>query len=237
VSAARTYLDLLERLAHARGTPLRQLSEAELESRCSERDAALFAAGIRSGSIRVEDEGCRLWTLDPWQATAWLVEGRPESWPCWEYLPHAAAYVELLGEYPSALVRFETPEPELNLDLAVVTARGTVAILGEVKTESRQLDALLKVLGEFDRVDPGKPRPVRAGGPTGSRREAWKLAHQLWATRAPWLWLVASNDRRPFSVRYEPSMMLEAHGSLPTPQDLGIAVGPARHPTLRLHER
>ena len=79
--------------------------------------------GLQAGVLRVE--GNYLRTLDPHQHTAWLVEGTPAH-PCWEYLPHMAAYAELalVHGYPVESLRFETPDSEMNLDLAVVGADG-----------------------------------------------------------------------------------------------------------------
>jgi len=147
--------------------------------------------------------GNYLRTLDPHQGTAWLVEGNPVH-PCWEYLPHMAAYVELIrvAGVPPPLVRFETPDSELNLDLGVLTPSGQTVLLGEVKARSAQLDSLLRFLPDFEQADPGRAAPVARGGPTGSQREAWKLAHQLWVLRPKVLWLVAPDDRRAFILDF-----------------------------------
>jgi hypothetical protein len=126
-----------------------------------------------------------------------------------------AAYAELLLEleYPAASVRFETPDNELRLDLAVLDETGRVLVLGEAKTEPRMLDKLESLVGFFaddcgwpDRRDPAK--------------EAQKLAHQLWVTRAPYLWLVASGARRAFQVEYDDRIALVPIDRLPTAEEL-----------------
>jgi len=119
-------------------------------------------------------------------------------------LPHTAAYVELIdvAGVPPSLVRFETPDSELNLDLAVLKPSGETVLLGEAKAKPDQLDSLLRFLPEHAGADPGKPVPIARGGPKGARREAWKLAHQLWVLRPKLLWLVAPEDRRVFAVEF-----------------------------------
>lgn len=177
--------------------------ELSIEARVSESEAALIMRGLDSGLLAVE--GNYLRTLDRYQSTSWLVEGNPVH-PCWEYLPHAAAYTELILDFgvPPGLVRFETPDSELNLDLAVLEPSGRVALLGEAKAQSRQLDNLLQFLPEHQESDPGKPVPVARGGPKAARREAWKLAHQIWALRPALMWPIAPDDRRLFSVTVGP---------------------------------
>lgn len=104
----------------------------------------------------------------------------------------------------------------MNLDLAVVDDRGAVLILGEAKAETRQLQALARDVQAFS-VDPGKaPAKSQHGSPTGLRREAWKLAHQLWTLGSPYLWLVASGERLAFRVSYEQTLALEQLSRLPT---------------------
>lgn len=172
-----------------------------IESRSSEAEADLIRRGLDEGLLAVDGNYVR--TRDPYQGTAWLVEGNPVH-PCWEYLPHMAAYVELVkvAGVPPSLVRFETPDSELNLDLAVLTPSGRVVLLGEVKAKSSQLYSLLRLLPHHRDGDPGKAKPIARGGPAGSQREAWKLAHQLWVLRPAFLWLVAPGDRRAFAVKF-----------------------------------
>jgi hypothetical protein len=51
-------------------------------------------------------------------------------------------------------------------------------------------------------------------------REAQLLAYQLWATRSPYLWLVAAGARRLFRVRYGRTIKLSSVRVLPMPEDL-----------------
>jgi hypothetical protein len=86
--------------------------------------------------------------------------------------------------YPASAIRFETLEAKMNLDLAALDHAGRVLVLGEMKHGARQIAGLERQVQEFE-GDPGKP-PSRSsvGAPQGTRREAWKLAPQLWGTRA-----------------------------------------------------
>jgi hypothetical protein len=201
--------------------------------RLVERDADLVEHGFDTGLLRITG-GRNVTTADPFQATAWLVEGNPVHL-CWEYLPHMAAYVELLVEhgYPSTAVRFETPDAELRLDLAALRSTGEVLVLGEVKVDAKQLMSLERVVTTFI-GDPGEPLPVKQGGPQGAQREGWKLAHQLWVTRAPYLWLVAAGTRAVFRVRYGESIELEQTQDLPSVVELWPDGPPATTPRLRL---
>jgi hypothetical protein len=163
----------------------------------------------------------KLITKDPWQGTAWLVEGNPAR-PYWEYLPHAAAYTELVLEYdhPAAAVGFETDDSEMNLDLAAVNDRGRVLVLGEAKAEARQVRALATDVLGFS-ADPGKPPPRSVvGAPSGRYRDAWKLAHQLWTLRPLFLWLVASGERMAFTVNYTAGLVLAGTVRLPAADQL-----------------
>lgn len=108
----------------------------------------------------------------------------------------------------------------MSLDLAVVNATGRVMVLGEVKAEPGQINRLAEHLAEYG-ADPGKPASAKAGGPAGIRREAWKLAHQLWQTRAPWLWLVAAGSRSTYEVGYDAGIHLTAVDTLPSRHELG----------------
>lgn len=214
------YLTLMEQCAAHLGRGLVAPSEKQMTTRLAESDAQLVMRGLDAGIINVD--GNYLRSLDPRQATAWLVEGTPAHL-CWEYVPHAAAYVELIDDMglPSGSVRFETPESEgMSLDLAVVSPAGRVLVLGEVKTEPKQIYRLAEGLAGHG-ADPGKPASVAGGGPTGLRREAWKLARQLWQTRAPWLWLVAAGCRAGYEVTYEQGLRLTAVEALPSRAQLG----------------
>lgn len=216
------YLERMRQCAASIGRPLGAIKDAHLATRLVEPDAALVERGLGSGLLRIE--GTYLRTQDPRQATAWLVEGDPAHL-CWEYVPHAAAYVELIEVlgYPRGSVRFETPETEIqaSLDLVVVDSFGRPVILGEVKMEAGQVARLAEGVLEHA-ADPGKPATVKSGGPQGMRREAWKLAHQLWKTRAPWLWLVAAGQRVAYRVTLEGRLHLEVVDSLPQPDALGV---------------
>lgn len=218
--ATLRYLERMRDCALSLGRELAPVSERHLSTRLAESDAALVEAGLALGLLAIE--GNYLRTQDPHQATAWLVEGDPARL-CWEYLPHAAAYVELIADlgYPTGSVRFETPEREvdMSLDLVVVDDDGRPLILGEVKREASQIMRLAELLLEHH-LDPGKPPSAVHGGPSGLRREAWKLAHQLWGTRAPWLWLVAAGERLVFRVRYDVGLWLEPSARLPLPDEL-----------------
>ena len=89
--------------------------------------------------------------------------------------------------------------------------------------EISQIQRLAAGLAEHAQ-DPGKPAPVRAGGPQGIRREAWKLAHQLWQTRAPYLWLVAAGRRSAYRVMYARGLDLEPLDDLPGPEHLSVSL-------------
>lgn len=224
------YVGLLQQIAVRKGKTLRPMIGAQLERRFTVRDADLVRRGFEQGLLRL-DARDYLRTRDPYQATAWLIESDP-AWPCWEYLPHAAAYVELIDElgFPAHLVRFETPGSEggLDADLAVVDPQGSVRILGEVKKESAELDRLEVQLSEFLHEDPGPPIAK------STRKAAQKLAHRLWLTRAPWLWLTGPADRRSYRVTHGP-LRLDRVASLPTPLELGLAgVTLADVPRIRL---
>lgn len=217
--------DLLRDCASHVGRAVPENFALSVQSRVSKAEAALILRGLDSGLLSVD--GNYLRTLDPFQETSWLVEGHPVH-PCWEYLPHAAAYVELIHDFGVSpnLVRFESPKPEFNLDLAVLESSGRVVLLGEAKARSKQLDNLLRDLAEHQGSDPGRPVPIAKGGPKGARRDAWKLAHQLWALRPPLLWLIAPDDRRAFAVGIEldrlsltPIDALETQRRLPRQHD------------------
>ena len=138
-SHVAAYIQLMEECARFLGRELGSIPERHLKDRLVESDAELISRGLESGLLAID--GNYLRTADPHQATAWLVEGNPAHL-CWEYVPHAAAYVELLEVlgYAAGSVRFETPDAEMNLDLAVVADDGAVVVLGEVKSEAGQVN-------------------------------------------------------------------------------------------------
>lgn len=224
------YIALLTGLAESKGRAFGPLDAGKVALRLTEHDAQLFARGLDEGHLKIDERGY-LVTRDPHQTTAWLVEGNP-CWPCWEYLPHGAAYVELITqhEFPVPSVRFETPGAEhgIDADLAIVDEQGRVVVLGEAKKESRDLDYLLDLLPTYAAGDPGPPTTRE------SKRAVRKLAHRFWRTRAPWLWLIGPADRRAFEVSYEP-MALRRRPSLPAAEDLSLGAFDG-HPRIRLPE-
>ena len=228
-----SYLARMAQCAAATGRSLGPIKDQHLVTRLLEHDAALIEQGLTSSLLQIDSNYLR--TRDPRRATAWLTEGDPAH-PCWEHVPHAAAYVELIQvlRFPTGSVRFETPETEVraSLDLVVVEPSGQVVILGEVKMEAAQVARLADAVQEHA-TDPGKPAMVRSGGPQGLRREAWKLAHQLWKTQALWLWLVAAGRREAYRVRYDDGLRLELLNSLPGPDDVGVELA-GDWPVLRL---
>ena len=235
VTAVEHYINILIKLAQAKGRILAPLDAIKLERRFNEADATLFADGLDRGLLSIDANGY-LVTRDPYQATAWLVERIPARpglvRPCWEYLSHGAGYVELIDrlQFPSWAVRFETPDSEHNIgaDLAVLDRAGRVLIMGEAKTEARELDKLLVQLKQYCEVDPGPPPPRHRD------KAAWKLAHRLWITRAPWLWLVAPGDRRTFEVSYQP-LALQQCDALPEAEEFGFVPSfDAEPPRMRL---
>jgi hypothetical protein len=195
------------------GREMAPISDEQRAVRLLEDETRSVERGCAAGVIAIEETN-RIVTKDPWQGTAWIVEGTPAHL-CWEYLPHMAAYAELLLdlEYPAAAVRFETPDDELRFDLAVVDEAGRVSVLGEAKTEPRMLDKLESLVGTFA-ADCGWPDRK------SSAKEAQKLAHQLWVTRAPYLWLVASGARRAFRVEYNDRIALAPIDRLPAAEAL-----------------
>lgn len=214
------YLARMGACARAMGRELALISERHHATRLHELDATSVELGFDSGLLSIEQPN-RVRTADPFQGTAWLVEGNPARL-CWEYLPHMAAYVELIENhrYPPAAIRFETPDSEMNLDLAVLDAAGRVLVLGEVKREAPQITNLERQIQEFG-GDPGRPSSRgNVGAPAGPRREAWKLAHQLWQTRAPYLLLVTAGVRRSFDVDYSDRLRLHARADLPAASEL-----------------
>lgn len=226
------FLARLPSFAEARGGRLADLDPRKVAERFHETDAALFNRGLRQGLLRIDSKGY-LHSADPRQTTAWMVEGGDRAWPCWEYLPHGAAYVELITVlgFPVTTVRFETPgrEHDLDLDLAVVHGDGLVSIVGEAKKTRRELDQLVAAMQQHLAAECGPPVGV-----SGMAKAAWKLTHRLWATRADWLWLVGPSERRTFAVAYGDSITLSARPSLPTPAAIGLGIGPAEHPAIAL---
>jgi hypothetical protein len=206
------YLTRLRGCAVQMGRELADISDRDRAVRLIESDARTVEEAFGDGVLTVASGG-RVRTLDARQATTWLVSGDPAR-PQWEVMAHLAAYVDLLGAgYPEAAVRFATPEGELGLDLAAVNDDGQVLLLGVARAEPLELVKIEALLPTFE--DTGAP-PVR--GLPG--REVQQLAHQLWSTRAPYLWLVAAGTRRLFRVRYARTLRLTPVKVLPMPEDL-----------------
>lgn len=208
------YLTRLRGCAVRMERELVEISDRDRAVRLIEADAQTVEKGFSDGLLAMESAS-RVRTLDPLQASAWLVEGDPAC-ALWKALPQLAAYVELLqAGYPEAAVRFETPENELGLDLAVVNDEGQVLLLGVARAEPLELAKLEALVPTFDGADGGVRSMREIPG-----REAQQLAYQLWSTRAPYLWLVAAGARRLFRVRYGRTIKLTGVRVLPMPDDL-----------------
>ncbi len=206
------YLTRLRGCAARMGTELVEISDRDRAVRLVERDARTVEEGFGDGVLTMLSAG-RFRTLDPRQPTVTLVASDPVR-PRWEALPHLAAYVELIrAGFPETAVRFATSDSELGLDLAAVNDDGQVLLLGVARAEPLELAKLEALVPTFegDRVQAVRLVPGR---------EAQLLAHQLWVTRAPYLWLVASGARRLFRVRYGRTIKLTAVRVLPMPEDL-----------------
>ncbi len=206
------YLTRLRGCAVRLGRELVDISDRDRAVRLIEADAQTVEEGFGEGLLSVESAS-RVRTLDPLQANAWLVAGDPAR-PRWESLPQLAAYVELLrAGYPEQAVRFSTPESELGLDLAAVNDDGQVLVLVVARAEPLELAKLEALVPTFDEHAVRSVHVIPG-------REAKLLAHQLWATRAPYLWLVAAGARRLFRVRYGRTIKLSRMRVLPMPEEL-----------------
>lgn len=191
---------------------LAEIGDRDRSVRLVESDARVVEEAFGQGLLSMAPGG-RVRTLDPRQATAELIAGDPAR-PRWEALPQLAAYVELLAAgYPDAAVRFETPDSELGLDLAAVNDDGQVLLLGVARAESLELAKLEALVPTFEE-DGGRSLRGMPG------RDAHHLALQMWTTRTPYLWLVASGVRRLFRVRYGRTIKLAAARVLPMPEEL-----------------
>jgi hypothetical protein len=185
-------------------------------------DLVLFFEGLEGGLIRLE-RGGKFNTLDrPAPGGRWslLSRSRDGGWYNAEYLPQLAAYVELVRRlgYPADRVLFELPRRSLQLDLAVLTDQGTVAVLGEAKRATSMLDPLAQAARQrFSLVQPGEKTRRRSD-------EARQLAWRLWLTRAPYLWLVGPGVRQAYRCSYDP-LVLDTIPSMPSAGELGLAHG------------
>jgi hypothetical protein len=148
-----------------------------------EGDLALFFEGLDVGLITLE-RGGRFNTLDrPAPGGRWslLSRSRGGGWYNAEYLALAgrlrgAGAEAQLSCRPSAV---RAPTIQLPLDLAVVTDRGTVAVLGAAKRAAAMLDALAQAVRQrFSHTAPGEETRRRGD-------EARQLAWPLWLTRTP----------------------------------------------------
>lgn len=208
------YLTRLRGCAARMERELVEISDRDRAVRLIETDAQTVEEGFGDGLLAMESTS-RVRTLDPLQASAWLVSGDPAH-VLWEALPQLAAYVELLrAGYPEGAVRFETPDTELGLDLAVVNDEGQVLVLGVARAEPLELAKLEALVPTFEGEGAGVRSQREIPG-----REAQRLAYQLWSTRAPYLWLVAAGARRLFRVRYGRTIKLTGARVLPMPEDL-----------------
>ncbi len=206
------YLTRLRGCAVRMGRELGEISDRDRAVRLVEADAQSVEEGFGQGLLSMESAS-RVRSLDPLQATTWLVEGDPAQ-PRWQSLAQLAAYVELLAAgYPESAVRFATPDGELGLDLAVVNDEGQVLLLGVARAESLELAKLEALVPTFDGESVRSVRVVPG-------REPQLLVHQLWATRAPYLWLVAAGARRLYRVKYGRTIKLVPARVLPMPEDL-----------------
>jgi len=162
-------------------------------------DLVLFFERLQAGLIRLE-RGGKFNTLDrPIPGGRWsLLSRSPDGgWYNAEYLPQLAAYVELVRHlgYPADRVLFELPPASLQLDLAVLTDEGAVAVLGEAKRAAGMLDPLVDTVRvRFRQVQPGEETRRRSD-------EARQLGWRLWLTRAPYLWLVSPEYGRPTGAK------------------------------------
>jgi hypothetical protein len=188
-----------------------------------EADLALFVEGLDSGLVSLA-RGGRFNTVDrPVPGGRWALLSRSGAggWYNAEYLPQLAAYVELIRRlgYPAGRVLFELPPPSLQLDLAVVTDDGAIAVLGEAKRAAAMLERLAHAVGQrFGDTPPGEDSKRRGD-------EARQLAWRLWTTRAPYLWLVGPGMRRPYRCSYDP-LALQPIPSLPAADSLGLGIPP-----------
>ena len=214
------YLDRESKAAEP-SLALGEYPPALIDRRLTDEDCKTLFAGVEMGLISWRPGG-RFDTLDrpiPPRGRWWLIEkdGNTRR-PCWEFVPQLAAYVELIRDhgYHRNRVLFDTPQAALQLDLAVLADNGSVAILGEAKKESTDLDKLERGLLSHQGE---QPAPRRGDEP---RQLAWRL----WITRAPFLWLVGPSDRRAYRVTYEP-LELEAIDNLPGGHAMGLGSGPS----------
>lgn len=206
------YITRMRGCAARLGRELVEVSNRDRAVRLLECSARLVEEGFSDGLLSVASDG-GVRTLDPRQTTTWMVSGDPAR-PRWEVLSQLAAYVELVAAagYPDGAVRFATSRAELGLDLAAVNDDGQVVLLGVARSEPLELSKVEALVPTFE-VSVLCEREV-------SGRDPQRIAYQLWATRAPYLWLVAAGTRRLFRVRYDRTIRLSPIKVLPMPDEL-----------------
>lgn len=206
------YLDRLRGCAARTGHELADISDRDRSVRLVEADARAVEEGFAAGVLAMAPDGL-VRTLDPLQDDCALVTGEPPR-PRWEALAQLAGYVELLGlGYPDRAVRCATSEAELGLDLAAVGEHGEVLVVGAARAESLLLSKLEALVPTFEG---NGPRTVRSS--LGC--DAHQVATQLWATRAPYLWLVAPGARRVLRATFGRTITLTPARRLPRPDEL-----------------
>ena len=191
------------------GRDLAPISDRHRSVRLVESDARSVERGFAAGLLTIESVN-RVHTRDPKQVTTWLVQGDPAELN-WTALPALAAYVELIEDlgYPRTAVRFGTPDGEFAVDLAAVDEDGKVLVLGRAEPEPILLNLLQALVVTYD----GDPLTPWDGT---QATDAERLAHQLRATQAPYLLLVAPGTRRAFRVTYGRTIKLHPVPELPT---------------------
>lgn len=182
-------------------------------------DCDLFFLGVSKGLIELKPDG-RFNTLDrptPHGRWALLSRSRSGGWYDAEYLPQAAAYVDLILNrgFDSNRVLFELPARSLQLDLAVFDNDHRVLILGEAKKDAPFLSKLAsRAVERFAFEMPGLETKK-------SGDEIRQLAWRLWVTRAPYLWLIGPGTRLTFRCSYDP-LRLDLIDDLPTVNELDL---------------
>jgi hypothetical protein len=207
-----TYVDAFlrraEGCARKMGRELATISERNRRVRLVESELRSVEQGFASGLLFIEGVN-RVRTRDPRQVTTWLAAGDPAelNWPA---LPLLAAYVDLVEDlgYPRAAVRFGTPDNELGLDLAAVDEEGKVLVLARAEPEPILLNLLEALVVTYDGDPLASARTTQDG-------DAQVLAHQLRATLAPYLVLVAPGARRTYRVTYGRTIKLLPVSALP----------------------
>ncbi len=190
-----------------------------------EGDVDLFFLGLDAGLITVT-RGAKFNTADrSKEGGRWslLSRSRDGGWYNAEYLPQIAAYVDCILNlgYPQERVFFELPARSLQLDLAIVDDDEKVVVLGEAKRDVAMLDKLrASMLERFASQEPG-PETKKRGD------EARQLAWRLWATKAPYCWLVGPGHRPAYRVGLSP-LTFELLPGLPSASALGLDHLPPR---------